>query len=396
MAIATPSLICLLLLVTSFVSSCSASASLSYNVVTYGAKPSGNADSTKAFVTAWNLACNAPRSAMIYVPPGTFLLKSVNFVGPCNGGTVTFRIDGTLVAPSDFKVIGDNPNWLFFQNLDGVSIVGGVLDGRGGGLWDCKNSGKSCPSGATSIGFSRSKNVEISGLTSLNSQMFHIVINGCENVKLQGVKVNADGESPNTDGIHVQMSSGVTILGAKIKTGDDCVSIGPGTNNLWIENVACGPGHGISIGSLGKESEEPGVQNVTVRSVTFTGSQNGLRIKSWGRPSTGFVRNVLFQHALMVDVENPIVIDQNYCPDHKGCPGKASGVRISGVTYQDIHGTSATEVAVKLDCSSKNPCSQIKLQDVKLSYNKQGAAQASCSHVDGTVSGIVEPSGCFS
>lgn len=75
--------------------------------------------------------------------------------------------------------------------------------------------------------------------------MFHIVVNGCRDVKIQGVKVSAAGNSPNTDGIHVQLSSGVTILNSKISTGDDCVSIGPGTTNLWIENVLCGPGHGI-------------------------------------------------------------------------------------------------------------------------------------------------------
>lgn len=95
------------------------------------------------------------------------------------------------------------------------------------------------------LSFSNSNNIVVSGLVSLNSQMFHIVVNGCHNVKMQGVKVTASGNSPNTDGIHVQMSSGVTILNSKISTGDDCVSIGPGTTDLWIENVACGPGHGI-------------------------------------------------------------------------------------------------------------------------------------------------------
>ena len=62
---------------------------------------------------------------------------------------------------------------------------------------------------------------------------------------MQDVKVTAVGNSPNTDGIHVQLFSSVTILNSKIGTGDDCISIGPGTTNLWIENVACGPGHGI-------------------------------------------------------------------------------------------------------------------------------------------------------
>lgn len=58
-------------------------------------------------------------------------------------------------------------------------------------------------------------------------------------------KVFASGDSPNTDGVHVQLSSGVTIMSSKIGTGDDCVSVGAGTANLWIENVMCGPGHGI-------------------------------------------------------------------------------------------------------------------------------------------------------
>ncbi|XP_062115189.1 polygalacturonase-like [Humulus lupulus] len=366
-----------------------------YNVVSLGAKGDGKTDSTKAFLAAWSSACGSADHAIIYVPPGRFLLRNVDFNGKgCKNKDISFQIAGTLVAPSDYQAIGSSGNWIFFQDVNGVSFSGGVLDGQGTGLWDCKNSGRSCPIGATTLEFSNSNNIKIAGVTSLNSQMFHIVINGCNDVKIQGVKVTASGNSPNTDGIHVQQSSAVSILNSKIGTGDDCISIGPGTTNLWIENVACGPGHGISIGSLGKELNEAGVQNVTVKTTTFKGTQNGLRIKSWGRPSNGFAKNILFQHAVMVDVENPILIDQNYCPDHKGCPGQMSGVKVSDVTYQDVHGTSATEVAVKFDCSSGNPCSRIKLEDVKLTYKNQ-AAEASCSHAEGTASGLVQPSSCL-
>ncbi|PKI78121.1 hypothetical protein CRG98_001449 [Punica granatum] len=224
--------------------------------------------------------------------------------------------------------------------------------------------------------------------------MFHIVVNGCQNVKLQGVKVSASGTSPNTDGIHISQSQGVTVLNSKIGTGDDCVSIGPGASNLWIENVACGPGHGISIGSLGKDSQEDGVQNVTVTTATFTGTQNGVRIKSWAKPSTGFARNILFQHAVMNNVQNPIIINQNYCTDDDDCPHESSGVRISDVTYQDIHGTSATEVAVKFDCSSEYPCTGITMEDVKLTYGNR-VAEASCENAGGTASGAVQPSSCL-
>lgn len=77
-----------------------------------------------------------------------------------------------------------------------------------------------------------------------------------------------------------------------------------------------------SNGSLGKDLEESGVQNEMVKNVTLAGSQNGLRIKSWGRPSNGFAKDILFQHVVMTNVQNPIVIDQNYCPDNKDCPGQ--------------------------------------------------------------------------
>lgn len=96
-----------------------------------------------------------------------------------------------------------------------------------------------------SLTIRNSKDVVVSGLTSVNSALFHVVIHGCEHVKVHGVRISAPGSSPNTDGIHVQMSRDVTITGAIIRTGDDCVSIGPGTTNLWIEQVVCGPGHGI-------------------------------------------------------------------------------------------------------------------------------------------------------
>ncbi|MED6208262.1 hypothetical protein PIB30_043469 [Stylosanthes scabra] len=369
-----------------------AATAATFNIQDFGAKADGRTDSAKAFTGAWTKACALTQPASIIVPKGRFLVGSITFGGDqCANKAISFEIQGTLVAPSDYS----KDNWLVFEHVDGVSIRGGVLDGQGTSLWNCKNSGKgSCPSGATTLEFSNSNNIFIGGLTSMNSQMFHIVINECQNVKVQGVSVTADGNSPNTDGIHVQGSTDVTILNSKIRTGDDCISVGPGTTNLWIEQIACGPGHGISIGSLGKDANEAGVQNVTVKTVTLSGTQNGLRIKTWARPSKAFVRKVVFQDATIVNARNPILIDQNYCPDNHGCPNQASGVKISDVTYQNIHGTSGTEVAVNFDCSSRNPCSGIKLEDVKLTYNNQ-VAQASCVHADGDALGLVQPQSCL-
>lgn len=77
-----------------------------------------------------------------------------------------------------------------------------------------------------------------------------------------------------------------------------------------------------SIGSLAKDLIEEGVQNVTVFKTVFTGTTNGFRIKSWARPSNGFVQGVSFIDAIMRNVQFPIVIDQNYCPHNLNCPGQ--------------------------------------------------------------------------
>lgn len=84
---------------------------------------------------------------------------------------------------------------------------------------------------------------------------------------------------------------------------------------MWTFYCLC-----CSIGSLGREYEEDGVQNVTLSYSIFTGSDNGLRIKSWARPSTSFVKNINYRNIVMKYVDNPIIIDQNYCPNNKDCP----------------------------------------------------------------------------
>ncbi|MED6145781.1 hypothetical protein PIB30_028389 [Stylosanthes scabra] len=388
-------LLCFFFLLCSIIFTKTLAKSTTYNVVDFGADPTGFKDSTLAFLGAWSNACRSLRPARIQVPRGQFLLgTSTRFGGPCNSRLISITMLGTLVGPSDYRAIGESLHWLTFDEVSGVRIHGGVLDARGSSLWACKFSGQPCPIGAITLGIKNSNNVVVTGLTLINSQLFHMIINGSNNVNVHGVKIMAPGNSPNTDGIHVQFSSDVTILSPRIRTGDDCVSIGPGTRNLWVEDIACGPGHGISIGSLGWGMNEAGVNNVTVRTATFSKTMNGFRIKSWGRPSNGFVNDVHFEHALMTDVQNPIVIDQHYCPFYSGCPQMASGIRISDISYIDIHGTSATEVAVKFDCSLKHPCRRLRLEDVRLTYKNQ-VPQASCRNAGGTSFGTVQPGSCL-
>ncbi|CAL5348132.1 unnamed protein product [Camellia sinensis] len=119
-----------------------------YNVLNFGAKPDGKSDSTQAFHKAWGSACNSTQTATIYVPRGRFLLKNVVFRGLCKS-RIEFWIDGTLVAPSDYRVIGDSSGyWILFVEVNCVSVIGGTLDAKGGAFWACLTSGKNCLVGA--------------------------------------------------------------------------------------------------------------------------------------------------------------------------------------------------------------------------------------------------------
>lgn len=106
----------------------------------------------------------------------------------------------------------------------------------------------------------------------------------------------------------------MTISNARIETGDDCVSIGDGSQQIKVEKVTCGPGHGISIGSLGKYKNEKPVSGITVRNCTISNTMFGVRIKTWPDSTKGIATNMQFEGIVMNNVGTPILIDQQYCP----------------------------------------------------------------------------------
>ena len=146
---AFPAISCLVLTLLSMLISLVLAAPTIYNVVSFGAKPGGQIDSAQAFLSAWTKASASMQPATIYVPAGKFALGQVIFIGPCSN-KVNVMLIGTLVAPSDYTVLGNKAYWVVFQHVDGLTVSGnGILDGQGTSLWAWKASGKSCPLGAT-------------------------------------------------------------------------------------------------------------------------------------------------------------------------------------------------------------------------------------------------------
>ncbi|XP_057485873.1 exopolygalacturonase-like [Actinidia eriantha] len=368
-----------------------------FDVTRYGAVPNGATETSLAFLAAWRDACAHPGNATLLVPNGTFFIGPVTFEGPChNQHSPTVTIRGILKAPSRLSSFPTS-TWIVFRKLHGLNLTGETdtttLDGQGAKAWalgssDKKNKPLNRPIVFASLKFAHVSNGVIRNIGLLNSKNFHMSFSHCKDIVVDGVKITAPWNSPNTDGIHISGSTNIRITSSTIGVGDDCVSIGPGTTNISIVNVMCGPGHGISIGSLGKYPKEKNVRGITVENCTINGTQNGVRVKTWPGSPPSMAANLTFQDIVMINVSNPIVIDQEYCPNHTCLNYKPSRVKLRNIHFRNIKGTYRTKSAVTLVCSSRVACENIEIVNVKLNHTTEEKPLTPSFKVKGTLEGL--------
>ncbi|XP_075645652.1 exopolygalacturonase-like [Castanea sativa] len=365
-----------------------------FDVKSYGGQP--NADITQALTKAWTAAC-AVAGSKVVISAGTYKLGGVTFLGPCKGA-IEFNLQGTLEAPSDDASFKGKDFWVSFERIDSLTVSGsGIFDGKGQTVWQKNNCDKEsdCKNLPINIRFDFITNSIVRDIQSKDSKFFHINLLGCKSLQIQHVTITAPGNSPNTDGIHIGRSSGITITDANIGTGDDCISIGDGSQNVTINQVTCGPGHGISVGSLGKYPNEQPVSGIRVIGGTLSGTTNGVRIKTWPSSPPGTASDMHFENVIMNNVANPILIDQGYCPNGQCSNKSPSKVKISNVSFKNIRGTSSTKEAVQLICSKSVPCQQVVVADVDLAFKGAGgSATSTCVNVMPTLSGKQNPPAC--
>ncbi|XP_071722212.1 exopolygalacturonase-like [Rutidosis leptorrhynchoides] len=339
-----------------------------FDVTKYGAKTDGKTDNTQAFMRVWEEACSWKGKARFFIPKGDYLIGHVTFVGQCKG-SMTFLLRGRLIAPPGLASNVDH--WIQFRYVDGLIITGGgSLDGQGSTAWSFNDCSKNpnCKQLPISMRFEFVNNARVKYIRSINSKNGHFLLFGCNNLNISNVKITTPGDSPNTDGIKIGSSTKIQITETIISTGDDCISILPGTRNLEISDVTCGPGHGISIGSLGKSLNEDDITGVHVRDSEFRNTTSGVRIKTWATPYASTVSDIKYVNIEMIGVQVPIVIDQKYCP-HDACDPKGeSHVQLKNIKYDNIWGSSSEEVAVEFKCSKNVPCKDVELRDINLRY----------------------------
>lgn len=363
-----------------------------FDIRKYGAK--ADQDFSEALMKAWAdaIAIASPEGSKITIPPGQWMLSQARLHGP-NKSPIELEVQGTVKAfPDPLKMPNKQGEWITVNYVDHFTLSGGgVFDGQGQQAWkmnDCHKN-KNCIKLPISLSFNFINNSFIHDVTTKDSKNFHANCIASQNVTFQRFRISAPGESPNTDGLHIARSSMINVLDSVIETGDDCVSMGDELSMVRIQNVTCGPGHGISIGSLGKNPKEKDVSGVYITNCTFIGTQNGVRVKTWpSAPATLQISDLHFEDLLMVNASSPVIIDQQYCPWNQCSLDKASLIKVNAVTIKNIRGTTNTAEAITLACSSSKPCDNVEIGNIDLTYTGNlGAITTKCTNVKPTLVG---------
>ncbi|KAF8400648.1 hypothetical protein HHK36_013947 [Tetracentron sinense] len=299
------------------------SSSNSFDVISYGAVGDGKTDDSQAFLRAWGDLCKAATGVPILtIPTGkTFLLNPVKFEGPCMSTSVHVQVLGNIVAPDMAAWTNfDKSAWLVFSKVNGLIMDGpGQIDGQGSTWW---------------------------------------VHQACEFNELNVSNyILPGGPMPTTN-------------------GDDCVAINSGSSFINITGVTCGPGHGISVGSLGAKGGYATAEEIYVQHCTFSGTMNGARIKTW-QGGSGYARKISFEQITLTAVKNPIIIDQYYCNGANQCTNSTSAVAISDVRYNGVQGTSSVDNAINLSCSHSVGCTNIVMDQINITSAVPGKQTSS-------------------
>ena len=126
--------------------------------------------------------------------------------------------------------------------------------------------------------FAGCKNVKISDVTMVNQPAgWSYWIHDCDYVAFDRVKIFAEVEYPNNDGIHINSSRNVTISNCDITCGDDSIIVRANNASL-AENKVC--------------------EKVCVTNCNLTSYSGGIRI---GWKNDGVIRNCTFSNIVMTD-----------------------------------------------------------------------------------------------
>lgn len=347
-----------------------------------GAVADGHTKNTAALQRAID-ECAKGAGGVVHLTAGTYVsgplaLKSHVRLSLDRGATLLGSPD-----MDDFPIRADAPwrrvSLIHADKVVDIAITGeGTIDGNGKVWWDAKALRKKGEPEAPRpllIDLTNSKQILIEGVTIQNSPQYNITTFLCDGLTVRNVTILNPGKgAPNTDGIDPFSTSHVLIEHTTIDTGDDNVAIKSGlvergdpnvpSSDIVIRDCTFRAGHGLSIGS----ETAGGVRNVTVERVTFTGTRQGIRIKS-ARGRGNDIGNFTYRDIKMDGVETPIEITNYYTgmmKDDPGQPVTEHTPKFHDITIENLTATGAKRAGTVMGLP-ESPIKNLMLKNINIS-----------------------------
>jgi len=329
--------------------------STQFSITNYGALTSSLDNSTA--INAAITAANSAGGGMVVIPAGTFLSGPITMKSNVN----LYLSKGAILQLMPYGTGNGTPtgsypnsgtadtynNFISGQNLSNIKISGtGAIEGNGTAWWAAYKANTAI-SRPCMIRFKACNTVQIDSVTLRNAPNVHLTLGSSgstrgSNGTISNVTISAPSTSPNTDAIDTWYWDGIDIHHCNLSVGDDNVAMNNYSKNLTIHKCTIGTGHGISVGSYTVD-----VQNVNVDSCTFSGTTNGIRLKSnitrGGNDSTFTYSNIT-----MTGVKYPFYITSWYDNEPYPASSQVAGTVVAltpifkNITFKNITVTNAT------------------------------------------------------
>lgn len=267
---------------------------------------------------------------------------------------------------------------IYAEKCENISITGmGKIDANGYAFvekcqpyhWGWTYKRLNLPTPPRVVFFAGCKNILVEDVTLKDPPAgWSYWIHDCDNVTFDRVKILADTEFPNNDGIHINSSRNVSVSNAFISTGDDCIVVRANNSSLESNKICekivisnctlTSHTNAIRIGWLNDGT----IRNCTFSNINVTATRTGISITLPERPLdqplsdegredtlieninfSNFVMDDVYLRPIQIEIANSVVTRCN---------------SIQNISFDNIRsrGIGLPYIVGRNDCTVKNVC----------------------------------------